>query len=590
MRLCGESWLKDVNQLSFAQCDSMDHFGAENDHVDAFTQLWIPSQSDPKWTLRSYYTPYTTSLASTNSSRLRFFPSNGGLIGDLKGNYVPHFHPVAVSHPAYRLQVGFTKDLPNIYVLILDSASSVSMSHFAPRLHQYIRENFVSLDFFGPVSPGGTRAALFPLLYGGLNPDCELLLGASFTPPRLLDFHQLARECSAGNRRLFKIARAVGYRTAFIEMTGSSAYVLRSDVDNFFPTIPPTPESALFGHMDTQCLGGTRGFQHVLQFTERFYFEAEPAWQPKFAITHLSAAHETPAALQMLQSSVEQHLRSFVERDPQSLIIVMSDHGRAEINCDYRRPILAIRAPTRNPGWTQSLHSHENQTVSVWDIYTTIRFVLQGTAFKVDEIGLSSVLAMPLSAYDQPISFEASRGFQPVNLLFQSKQYRRTCMNAGIADVVCLQFDSDDRYEAWICSGHTESIRMESSSRLHRMGSPGLFTFCQQFMRVADEAVLYMNTRIQLTNCRQMQLAYVETVELDHLTGIYDVVFHVTLVSQMRIAAKFLFQLSNMDTYGVMSMKLVSFKQLTRFRKNEGCTPSGINPELCLCSEDIFTN
>ena len=145
-------------------------------------------------------------------------------------------------------------------------------------------------------------------------------------------------------------------------------------------------------------------------------------------------------------------------------------------------------------------------------------------------------------------------------------------------------------HEAYLCGVPPSNLPkrlpldLSRAFKVHRMGDPGLFSWCQQYMKVAEQCVNFVNSLLpDYGPCRTVELAYLETGVLDHTTGLWELVVHVH--SGREIDATFQFSVSDMDTRGILSMRLMAFKQLTRFRRHEKCTPKGLNPEMCLCDE-----
>ena len=541
-----------------------------------------------------------------NGTNFVFRSTDGLLALNLKNSdYLVFNGPVPISHPAYRFPPSSASIIKRIYLLVLDSTSRLALRAFAPSTKSFLENNnFVFFPGFGPVSPGGTRAALSPMLYGGFPSNCPEILASESILARLLDFSAIADRCSHPERRLLKLAREkFGFRTAIVEMTGSSMYLTRNDVDNHLSAFPFRALSKLKGetaHYDTVCLGDRRGIEHMLQYSEDFLFKAEPAEQPKLIITHLSASHESPASLVSIDEAISSHLDNIIQRDPNALLFVMGDHGLTDITCDYRRPFLAIR--TSNSEWEHNLKAIGDGNVSPWDLYATLRFAISGNdSFNAEEFksyatrnASFQVQAMAFSKFDKRIYFNPFSGMKPLNLLSDPFPLGRSCLLAGRSHELCSDSVNETlasvTLEGWICGEtpkHLQRLTQDFSNirTLHRQGSPGLFTFCQQYLKVAEQAVLYINNIIGNGHtCPAMSLGYLESVVLDHDTGLYDLIVHVTIPTFNKVLATFFFRLADTHTLGLLSMRMIQFKQLTRFKPHEACTPKGMNPEICLCA------
>jgi hypothetical protein len=198
---------------------------------------------------------------------------------------------------------------------------------------------------------------------------------------------------------------------------------------------------------------------------------------------------------------------------------------------------------------------------------------------------------MPLTKYDHVITFNP----KPLSLLTSHSQQPlveesvRSCEDAGIAEITCG--DALEEEEIWICDDFESTPsrmfkgynQFESSKVVHRMGEAGLYSFCQQFSIVADQSVEYLNAHIDLNFCRELRFGYLEAVILNRVNGLYKLIVHTSSNNLNTIDGTFQFEMSNMNTHSVLSMRMIRIKQLTRFRKHQQCSPLHANPEFCFC-------
>ena len=345
-------------------------------------------------------------------------------------------------------------------------SSSASVPLSAPVAFEFHR-------FHTPVF-GGTIPNLFPVFYGGSRPDCvfhqgnkteapvrctEGLAGAAdggdhFTSSSL--GHVLKEEgaqqqeqvgghprsSSSGgfaqsrrsHRRLFALARSLGFRVAF-SATHSFFPVHDRDLDSRLPEI-----GALFDNPQDRslehCVGSDPLVARVWKWNEAFL--SPLSVQPRFLVSHVATVRELgrPAMRNLdrgltahvkrmlwLTSSSNDHGRSRHRPEDDSVIshdrwtrmrrgrrplriLIMGDHGVADVEtkgagasahtsghsetCDQQRPFLAAIVPRgpaslsreglevqrgeqnlfQNPSAVRTM---QNRLVSAWDVYATLK-------------------------------------------------------------------------------------------------------------------------------------------------------------------------------------------------------------------------
>ena len=239
---------------------------------------------------------------------------------------------------------------PHIYILALDSTSRSTMRRFAPRSFRTLQKlGFTWFHRFNTVSPGGTRSTLFPLMHGGIclnqsNPLC----GQQQKHPRHLHWEDIALKCTSPTRRLMsRLKRRFGYRTGLAELAAARQYMVLKELDNRLPWFPfykfnrsNSKPGSLPVQYDLRCVGDELAYLHVLDFAADF-FQQQPG-PPGFLYAHLSGAHDSPRGLQFIDEGLAKHLRVMAE-EPNLVMMVLGDHGRQEHNCDYQRPMLAMK-------------------------------------------------------------------------------------------------------------------------------------------------------------------------------------------------------------------------------------------------------
>jgi hypothetical protein len=309
------------------------------------------------------YIPFSSkhNITASNDGRIVKNPSNENLFEIL-------FDP----KPFFVVSDDFLqKEGPTIYLLVLDSTSRITLEMFAPNLMSKLKEDlgFEWYPNFYPVSPGTTRAAMFSSLYGGVKTTCKSAI--SELSARNTDFREIARNCTDENDRLFGIAKKLGYRTTYSDTIGSKQYILPEDLSNILPE--DSFYASIGGGENTQpdhsCFGENMlGYQKVLKYNEEILNDGKYG---KFLVSHLTASHESPKYLEMIETDLIEHIKRIDESIQRktatdSIFIVMSDHGIGDIACDSRKPFLFIKHHTHNISITTL---KTDQRVSHWDIY-----------------------------------------------------------------------------------------------------------------------------------------------------------------------------------------------------------------------------
>lgn len=500
---------------------------------------------------------------------------------------------------------------PNIYILTLDSTSRMSLQRHAPLTFKTLqRFGYTWFHRFNTLSPGGTRSTLFPLMHGGIpvnnsDPFCGSSRQDSFA--RNLHWEEIALRCTPEHRRLMhRLKHQFGYRTGLAEMMMARQYLVLDEIDNRLPWFP------LYNYKyhgkkaedepvnpDLNCVGNQLGYLSVLDFVEQFFLSARPNEPPGFLYAHLSGSHDSPKGLRFIDGRLAEHIL-LMARQPNTAVIVMADHGRPDHTCDYQRPMLAIRISPSLQRDLAVLKRNTDKLVTPWDIYTTVRDLASaGTeGFGADEISGDELISMPFARHDVPYVIRKAH-FTPSSLLRPVPE--RSCEEAGILKGHCAV--QKISYDAWVCGDifdfeyftikeFRDAVDADVYERVHTTGEPGLTAFCENMANAAqwllDDINFFLEGADPEKRCARFSLWNVELIELDKSAALYSLQIVTREGNPKRV---FLARFADVGTAdlnsvqdGVRTMSLHSYRQLTRFKRYEACTPARVNPEVCVCS------
>jgi len=315
------------------------------------------------------------------------------------------------------------------------------------------------------------------------------------------------------------------------------------------PSVPP----------DVACFGGRPLFESVLDSNARFLATGGP--KPKFVYSHLVVAHQTPANAGYYDAELRAHLERVQQESPDTAIVVMGDHGFVNIACDQRWPLVSLLLPAYRAAWAARARANADRTLSGWDLYATLRHLASGDDEEGDWFGLSEVgpelHVAPLKSGQKVHRVNPDRGFSwsselmhPVSMLQPVPS--RTCAQVGIMEEHCeakvvraLDCAADD-CEAW-------SARAAAC--------------------VAQVDVQRANQLAGRDGCAAFELDHLQTVtEFD--SNFYELVFQVRQGDPPRV---FRARAASDEC------DLIELAQLTRYSIYEHCTPSGVDPLLCVC-------
>lgn len=339
-----------------------------------------------------------------------------------------HFDPDGISNskPTERAtETGMhpNRNVPSVYILVLDSVSRASAAAFLPQVMSLIESSgkyqdslghrWVNFRKFHTVQHGGTAENMAGLYYGGLilpsshssagpcNLDSQAT-GISAWDVWYFDWAKATRHFTNTSRHMFTQFREAGFKTGWSGATrvDSTRLRLHPDIDHTLPgfcnTFFASADALNVSEplVDGSCIGGLSMGSHILEYNERFLRMRRGGPQPHFLYSHLVGGHrglhgskleDHAIALSKMDGALYAHLLAVLALDPPPIVVFMSDHGMMYPECDNKRPFLYIAVPNNigcnsgpipKPNWHQLMERYTNTTVTAWDLYSTLRHLL----------------------------------------------------------------------------------------------------------------------------------------------------------------------------------------------------------------------
>lgn len=389
---------------------------------------------------------------------------------------------------------------PDVYVIILDSVSRRTLRRFAPSIHAIFQRDQAyhhafSFPNFHTICGGGTLGTVYPMLHGGIgvhSTPAWCSEGLSDKPAWTQNYSTLA-ECYDPKRRILKLARDAGFVAAL--STNLLLQLYNDEHDPHHATCPALcnltclqdpPCIKRFDYAndiarcsDHICFGRDRYAKKIFNFNEEVF--AQYSDHSKFLLSMLHGAHNDPQDLSILERDLWVHFQSMVFakmsdfRD--SVVVLMGDHGRKTVACDYTDPFLGVLVPR---SWSASAagraaleaiqsnaeFSAAGMLVTPWDLYASLRHLIAwggGGAYdgEDDHFGLREVsqygeiqshtemrgrkFLRHMKDFDDKIveheafaRFRINGQFSPKSI-FAKMSPKRSCEEAGVAPTHCVQ-------------------------------------------------------------------------------------------------------------------------------------------------------
>eukprot|EP00928_Gymnodinium_smaydae_P007387 TRINITY_DN12659_c0_g3_i1.p1 TRINITY_DN12659_c0_g3~~TRINITY_DN12659_c0_g3_i1.p1 ORF type:complete len:966 (-),score=133.00 TRINITY_DN12659_c0_g3_i1:282-3179(-) len=329
---------------------------------------------------------------------------------------------------------------PSVYVLILDSVTRASFEAFCPRTVRYLRGKNAQRDWRSfefrrfHAMYGGTAGNMFPFLTGQhYDPMLDSARRASWNCDSI-------RDGIPNERLLWNVLKSAGYVTAFggSGCNGITGTRYCDEWLNHFHHVPPSLQvdfncasqhewAEAYKEPRRGCLGTKRPHEHLLGYFQRFFEVYKDS--PAFGYLHLEMAHDNPKSLQLLDRSLEAHLRALAALPPESrpVVLLAGDHGPSG-DCDWVSPLVSLMVPQSliAAGEIRKkqlffLRRNRASIVSWFDLHATLIHIATG-ANPRSVTGSRKSWALPSQATRSLL------GLVPLN---------RTCENAGVPKSFC---------------------------------------------------------------------------------------------------------------------------------------------------------
>lgn len=528
---------------------------------------------------------------------------------------------------------------PSVYVLTLDATSRSLFRTAMPKTYEFVTGESASGSRGAPapaetppmpasheafafsryhtLNNGGTLASMFPFLFGGLRFPCSktTLEMVANGLHHLYNTSAALRACSAfPNGGALGELRRAGYRLglSYTQLALGSIVMDTVPWDHVMPHIVDGMRdlySSASGieepldNIDFVCAGRERMHRLLLDWNAAV-LDLYRGEEPAFVFSHLAAAHANTWSVSAMDVSVRDHLKETLEKNPDLMIVLISDHGLVTVPCDQKAPILHILAPRslleREPRVAAALAANRREIVSSLDLFSTLRH-LAGLDPLADWAGFGwlrkggvlKLLAAPTKAYQEHHILDLTDTSLRPRSLFTPLPRNRSCVAAGITREHCAPRLGIAVREVTLCKMHaqlSEVTKRELSRVQADLAKEPLSEDRQIICDTASDlfgwqVVTQINALNGDNTCQRFTFGGIERIEdegsisasrrfrlrIATLEGSPPRVFDVSV------------SIPNLAKTLYLSVEHVI--QVTRYQKYEHCTPPGASAMICVCSQ-----
>ncbi|EDV91118.1 GH17275 [Drosophila grimshawi] len=258
----------------------------------------------------------------------------------------------------------------------------------------------------------------------------------------------------------------------------------------------------------------------------------------------------------MLPSSMDtrmlEYMRTLSESGvlEKSIVIFFSDHGMrfGQLRAlktgflEERMPIMYISLPrwfkNKYPEFVHSLQLNQNRLTSPYDIYATLKHILQ--------------LDTPLNDLPRP------EGCPRCHSLFHEVTETRDCREAGIADFWCT------------CQELGEISKSEPKARM----------MAEQLVEATNN---YLSDKKLSDICQKLQLNKIELVQRQMVQGSNESEFYVVRYETKQAWAIFEAWAQWNNATQKISTSVTRISRLTSYRQHSGCVRDAVAKKYCIC-------
>ncbi|CAJ0593480.1 unnamed protein product [Cylicocyclus nassatus] len=315
-------------------------------------------------------------------------PGNSNVREDqFKNESVEHYLHMQIREINSKIDESFDKNLPDVYVLVLDSVSTSMAKRALPKTLDFLQRKMKAVQF--PILNkvgGNSHSNAFPLMFGKSIKRVSRI-GRKAEPP---DWNQICTE-NTKFQSFLDIYKKKGYKTMIAEdSAGLQSYELckksfGSEADHIYR---PFDLRAKEEDLKKNLFGKTCGESHLYMLDYLQKFMNAYSGHPKIA--YVWSAALTRSSMGALYHA-DDHFFKFFERNQKNLrsaffffLGYQGPHsdGVQETRLgrhDNKNPFLVIAIPEglRNNGIHQALKQNSEKLVTHFDIHATLMDILR---------------------------------------------------------------------------------------------------------------------------------------------------------------------------------------------------------------------
>ena len=463
---------------------------------------------------------------------------------------------------------------PNVLLLVVDNLSRQAATWILPKTMAFLRNRSKNTFVFNRMGSTGhsTAPSMTPILTGKPYDmdalDRDRVRTRRYTPSDIVEADIITT-----------VARANGYVTTYATNYADSMFLGcywwdRSWFDHVGP--PPGKE----GESNSECFGQFTNHQHGFSYIRSLWDTYEPLEHPVFTYYHAFHGHGDPVHANVLDVDIMLLVKEALSRN--TVVLLIGDHG-PYAQYQSKLPLATISVPNTlatTLGIGDAAAMNQRRLVSQYDLYQTLRFLVS------------------------PHANAATTKALGINLAMDSVSRTRSCAEAGIPDFRCfcsiftpvaeLPSEWKDAAEAGINKeGHTVAPQDCARARVTAVRLVRRMVTCigqsrfhfhrgcdydhaphQEVQWVADvETSLRQNFTVRLSLSRtglspEGKPLPFENIETDAQRDTYVVASAKAREKVMRFSTE---------------LKSIDVKQLTRYKRYEGCTPANASAQFCVC-------